>query len=233
MSTRRAEDSDVQVAFQDTTEQETTPLLDAESNDLETQQSPSGSGSQHDEQPARSIFGIISVLLIGVFVSQADTTLVFATYAHITSEFIRMGNGSWIDGSWIVTSFGLATCATQPMYGRLSQIFGRKPILQMSYLLFLTGTAIAGLAQNMVQMIFGRVIQGAGSAGMVSMVSILLTGMTFLSWNFQHPLTFWPDLVPLHEVAAYRSYVNVFSTVGRSCGGLIGGYLTQTIGWRW
>jgi MFS family permease len=65
------------------------------------------------------------------------------------------------------------------------------------------------------------------------MVSILLTGMTFLSWNFQHPLTFWPDLVPLHEVAAYRSYVNVFSTVGRSCGGLIGGYLTQTIGWRW
>jgi MFS family permease len=108
--------------------------------------------------------------------------LVFATYAHITSEFIRMGNGSWIDGSWIVTSFGLATCATQPMYGRLSQIFGRKPILQISYLLFLTGTAIAGLAQNMVQMIFGRVIQGAGSAGMVSMVSILLTGMACSNW---------------------------------------------------
>jgi MFS family permease len=106
---------------------------------------------------------------------------VFATYAHITSEFIRMGDGSWIDGSWIVTSFGLATCATQPMYGRLSQIFGRKPILQMSYLLFLIGTAAAGLAQNMVQMIVGRVIQGAGSAGMVSMVSILLTGTTFPS----------------------------------------------------
>jgi MFS family permease len=51
--------------------------------------------------------------------------------------------------------------------------------------------------------------------------------------KFRHPLTFCLDLVPLHEVAAYRSYVNVFSTVGRSCGGLIGGYLTQTIGWRW
>jgi hypothetical protein len=58
MSTRRAEDSDVQVAFQDTTEQESTPLLDAERDDLETQQPPSISGSQHDEQPARSIFGI-------------------------------------------------------------------------------------------------------------------------------------------------------------------------------
>lgn len=179
MAARTGEDSDVQVASQRTGQQETTPLLDEERDDLETTQTPSVSGSQQDEQPKRSVFGIISVLLIGIFVSQADTTLVFATYAHITSEFIRMGDGSWIDGSWIVTSFGLATCATQPMYGRLSQIFGRKPILQMSYVLFLTGTAIAGIAQNMVQMIFGRVIQGAGSAGMVSMVSILLTGMTF------------------------------------------------------
>jgi len=181
MSGHTEEDSDVQVASRRTGGLETTPLLDGGRDDLETQHTPSASGSQHDEQPARSVFGIISVLLIGVFVSQADTTLVFATYAHITSEFIRMGNGSWIDGSWIVTSFGLATCATQPMYGRLSQIFGRKPILQMSYLLFLIGTAIAGVAQNMVQMIFGRVIQGAGSAGMVSMVSILLTGMILSS----------------------------------------------------
>ncbi|KAG9603963.1 MFS general substrate transporter, partial [Aureobasidium melanogenum] len=221
MIARQGEDSNALVAPKDTVEQETTPLLDQEADTEEVdteeiQQQDSTSGSPQHERPTRSVFGIISVLLIGVFVSQADTTLVFATYAHITSEFIRMGGGNWIDGSWIVTSFGLATCATQPMYGRLSQIFGRKPILQLSYVLFLTGTAIAGLAQNMIQMIIGRVIQGAGSAGMVSMVSILLT-----------------DLVPLHEVAAYRSYVNVFSTVGRSCGGLIGGFLTQSIGWRW
>ncbi|KAG9664409.1 MFS general substrate transporter, partial [Aureobasidium melanogenum] len=202
MIARQGEDSNALVAPKDTVEQETTPLLDQEANTeevdtRESQQGDSTLGSPQDERPTRSVFGIISVLLIGVFVSQADTTLVFATYAHITSEFIRLGGGNWIDGSWIVTSFGLATCATQPMYGRLSQIFGRKPILQLSYVLFLTGTAIAGLAQNMVQMILGRVIQGAGSAGMVSMVSILLT-----------------DLVPLHEVAAYRSYVNVFSTDG-------------------
>lgn len=173
------------VAPENTIEQETTPLLGQENSndDLETQRNDSVSESQH-EQTERSVFGIISVLLIGVFVSQADTTLVFATYAHITSEFIRLGGGSWIDGSWIVTSFGLATCATQPMYGRLSQIFGRKPILQMSYLLFLIGTAIAGLARNMIQMIIGRIIQGAGSAGMVSMVSILLTGTSIFNSSY-------------------------------------------------
>ncbi|KAI4732135.1 MFS general substrate transporter [Aureobasidium sp. EXF-10728] len=230
MIARQEEESDAQVASKDVAQQETTPLLDQE---VDAENSQRQEVSQHDEQPRRSVFGIISVLLIGVFVSQADTTLVFATYAHITSEFIRLGDGSWIDGSWIVTSFGLATCATQPMYGRLSQIFGRKPILQMSYLLFLVGTAVAGLARNMVQMIIGRVIQGAGSAGMVSMVSILLTGMFLCGRDAVCLLIQRLDLVPLHEVASYRSYVNVFSTVGRSCGGLIGGYLTQTIGWRW
>ncbi|KAG9766095.1 MFS general substrate transporter, partial [Aureobasidium melanogenum] len=238
MIARQGEDSNALVAPKDAVEQETTPLLDQEANTEEVdtegiQQQDSISGKPQDERPTRSVFGIISVLLIGVFVSQADTTLVFATYAHITSEFIRMGGGSWIDGSWIVTSFGLATCATQPIYGRLSQIFGRKPILQLSYVLFLSGTAIAGLAQNMIQMIVGRVIQGAGSAGMVSMVSILLTGMFVFGLDSSFLLIFCLDLVPLHEVAAYRSYVNVFSTVGRSCGGLIGGFLTQSIGWRW
>ena len=175
MSIRTTEDSNAQVASPGAGSQENSPLLEAGTDDLETQLTSLGSG---DQQSARSVFGIISVLLIGVFVSQADTTLVFATYAHITSELFRNGNGIWIDGSWIVTSFGLAGCATQPMYGRLSQIFGRKPILQMSYLLFLVGTAVAGIAQNMTQLIVGRVIQGAGSAGMASMVSILLTGMT-------------------------------------------------------
>lgn len=68
----------------------------------------------------------------------------------------------------------------------------------------------------MPQVIFGRVIEGTGGAGMVCMVSILLT-----------------DLVPLHKVAIYRSYVNIVQTAGRSCGGVIGGYIAQTIGWRW
>lgn len=68
----------------------------------------------------------------------------------------------------------------------------------------------------MAQVIAARAVQGAGGAGMVCMVSILLT-----------------DLVPLQDVALYRSYVNIAQTVGRSCGGAVGGYLTETIGWRW
>lgn len=74
----------------------------------------------------------------------------------------------------------------------------------------------SGMATKMSHVIIGRVIGGAGGAGMYSIVSFLIT-----------------DLVPLRDVATYRSYVNVVQTVGRSCGGPIGGYLAQTIGWRW
>lgn len=72
------------------------------------------------------------------------------------------------------------------------------------------------MSQSMPQIIAARVLEGLGGAGMVCMVSILLT-----------------DLVPLHKVAVYRSYVNLVQTVGRSCGAVIGGYIAQTIGWRW
>ena len=68
----------------------------------------------------------------------------------------------------------------------------------------------------MWQVILGRVISGAGASGMTTLVSILIT-----------------DLVPLREVASWRSYVNVVATTGRSIGGPLGGSLADTVGWRW
>jgi MFS family permease len=109
----------------------------------------------------------------------------------------------------------LAMCIAQPLYGKLSDIFGRKRCLQTSYFIFAVGTAGSGLGRTLPQVIAARAVQGIGGAGMVCMVSILLT-----------------DLVPLHEVALYRSYVNIIQTVGRSCGGAIGGLVAEAFGWR-
>ena len=97
----------------------------------------------------------------------------------------------------------------------MSDIYGRKACLQTAYTLFVVGTTVSGLGQSMGQVIAGRAIQGAGGAGMVSLVSIIIT-----------------DLVPLNEVATLWSYVNILQTTGRSCGGFLGGLLTQTLGWR-
>ena len=151
------------------------------------------------------------MLLLGVFISQADQSLVLATYGKVSSDFDDLESGSWLISAYI-----LAQCVAQPLYGKLSDIYGRKSCLQAAYVLFAIGTAGAGLAQSMGQVIASRAVQGAGGAGMVSMVSIIIT-----------------DLVPVHEVASLRSYVNILQTTGRSCGGFIGGLLTQTLGWRW
>ncbi|KIW00575.1 hypothetical protein, variant [Verruconis gallopava] len=172
---------------------------------------PEESAAETTDSPQSGLVGMIVVLLVGVFVSQADGSLVLAAYSKVSSEF-----GDFENGSWLFSAYVLAMCVTQPLYGKLSDIYGRKTCLQISYMLFALGTACTGLGQSMRQVIAARAVQGAGGAGMVCMVSILLT-----------------DLVPLNEVALYRSYVNIAQTVGRSCGGAVGGYIVETLGWRW
>lgn len=89
----------------------------------------------------------------------------------------------------------------------------------------------------MWQVIAGRIVSGVGAAGMTVIVSVLITGLSsihpfHLSLEIREWLTS-PDLVPLIQVASWRSYVNVISTLGRSIGGPLGGFLADTVGWRW
>jgi MFS family permease len=77
------------------------------------------------------------MLLAGVFISNADGSLVLATYGTISSEF-----GAFGDASWLSTGFMLSVCAVQPLTGKLSDIFGRKEVLLTSYVLFAIGCGI-------------------------------------------------------------------------------------------
>ncbi|PVH69326.1 putative multidrug resistance protein fnx1 [Cadophora sp. DSE1049] len=150
----------------------------------------------------------LTKLKTGVFVANAEGSLVLATYGRISSEFNDLKNASWL-----VTSYVLAVSAVQPIYGKLSDIFGRAHMLLVAYALFALGCAVGRSLQVVV---LGRIISGAGGAGMGSLVSIIIT-----------------DLVPQREVGSWRSYVNIVATTGRSLGGPIGGYLADTVGWRW
>lgn len=158
-----------------------------------------------------SIGRIVCVLLIGSFMSSADGSLMYATHSVIASEFDALH-----DSSWLIASFALAQAVSQPLYGKLSDIYGRKAMLIFAYTLFAIGMVLTGMGQSMPILIIGRVVSGAGSSGMTSLVSILIT-----------------DLVPLRDVATWRSYVNIASTTGRSIGGPLGGWAADTIGWRW
>lgn len=153
----------------------------------------------------------ISILLIGILVAEIDGSIVMATHPLIASEFNDLANSTWL-----ITGFALAGAVTQPLYGKLSDIYGRRAVILLAYAIFALGCAIVGLGQSMSQVILGRVISGAGSSGMTVLVSILIT-----------------DLVPIRDVAQWRSWVNIAATTGRSLGGPLGGWLADVIGWRW
>lgn len=146
-----------------------------------------------------------------MFVANADGSLVIASSQQIASEFDAL-----LNAQWLVTSYGLAQCASQALYGKLSNVFGRKPNLVAAYLLFAIGCFLCGIGQSLGQVLAGRVISGVGGAGMTALVSIIIA-----------------DMVPVRDVAAWRSYVNVAATTGRALGGPVGGWLCDTIGWRW
>lgn len=116
-------------------------------------------------------------------------------------------------------------------YGSLSS--SHKPKGSLSVLLLCTNFS-SGLGQSIQQVIVGRLIAGVGGAGVNCLVAIVIAGKQFSKSLYPHTLTCESlDMMPIREVASWRGYVNIAATSGRSLGGPIGGFLTDTIGWRW
>ncbi|KAJ5150853.1 uncharacterized protein N7482_010105 [Penicillium canariense] len=172
---------------------------------------PQSNSAESNGKALTGVATIIAVLLLGEFISNADTTLVMAAAGHISSEFNRLR-----DASWLSTGYTLGLCAVQPMYGKLSDIYGRKPLLLISYFLFAVGCIISCIGSQMWVVVLGRAISGMGGGGCMTISSVIIT-----------------DIVPRREVATWRAYVNISMTLGRSVGGPLGGWLSDTIGWRW
>ncbi|TGJ79364.1 hypothetical protein E0Z10_g9408 [Xylaria hypoxylon] len=158
-----------------------------------------------------SLMKVAAVLMIGIFTSSIDSSLVLATHPIIASEFDALE-----DSSWLFVSFLLGGVATQVLYAKLSDVYGRRVLLVFCYALFGIGCAIIGLSQSMWHAVLGRVLSGSGGSGMASLGMVLAT-----------------DLVPLRDVASWLGYINIVSTTGRSIGGPLGGFLADTVGWRW
>ncbi|KAM0273873.1 hypothetical protein ACHAQH_008168 [Verticillium albo-atrum] len=165
----------------------------------------------HSKTPRAAILRIVAILLLGTFTSNADGSLVLATHPTIASEFNDLE-----DSSWLFTAFALAGASTQAIYGKLSDIYGRRALLIVAYSLFALGCFIVGIGGSMWEVVLGRVISGSGGSAMNVVAALLIT-----------------DLVPLRDVAAWQATINLAATVGRSLGGPVGGWLADTIGWRW
>jgi MFS family permease len=118
--------------------------------------------------------------------------------------------------SWIATGYFLTLSAFQPLYGKLSDVFGRKQCLLLAYLIFGIGSTLCGLARNIGELIAARAFAGMGGGGINVVISILLS-----------------DIVTLRERGQWQGYVNVIYALGASAGAPLGGLLADSIGWRW
>ncbi|KDR66619.1 hypothetical protein GALMADRAFT_232467 [Galerina marginata CBS 339.88] len=163
------------------------------------------------DTPQKSHLTFIIPMAVGIFLGAMDQTIVVSSYASIGSELNQLQNTSWI-----ATSYLLTITSFQPLYGKLSDIFGRKSCLLFAYIVFAIGCLLCGLSRNMNELIASRVIAGIGGGGMQTVVSIIVS-----------------DVVPLRNRGTWQGILNIVYGSGNSVGAFLGGYLADTIGWRW
>src|SRR5262245_18129422 len=118
--------------------------------------------------------------------------------------------------SWVVTAYLLTSTAATPLWGKISDLYGRRLIFQLAILIFLVGSALCGLSQNMPELIAFRAFQGIGGGGLFA-IALAIIG----------------DVIPPRERGRYQGYFGAVFGVSSVAGPLLGGWFTDGPGWRW
>jgi EmrB/QacA subfamily drug resistance transporter len=169
------------------------------------------------EQPApafgrrRDVMVVLPGLLLALILAMLDQLVVSTALPRIVGDL-----GGLNHLSWVVTAYVLASTVTTPLYGKLGDLYGRKRLLVAAIVIFLAGSALSGLAHSMDQLIAFRALQGLGAGGL--MVGAIAT---------------IGDLVSPRERGQYVGYMMAAMTIAMIAGPLVGGYITDTLSWRW
>src|SRR5215831_12037513 len=169
------------------------------------------------EQPApafgrrRDVLIVLPGLLLALILAMLDQLVVSTALPRIVGDL-----GGLNHLSWVVTAYVLASTITTPLYGKLGDLYGRKRLLIAAIVIFLIGSALSGLAHSMDQLIAFRALQGLGAGGL--MVGAIAT---------------IGDLVSPRERGQYMGYMMAAMMVAMIAGPLVGGYITETLSWRW
>ena len=154
----------------------------------------------------------ISGLLAGLFVAILSGTVVATSLPDIISDL----GGTQADYTWVITAALLATTVSTPIWGKLADLVSRKLLLQLALVIFVVGTAIAGLSQDTGFLIAFRVVQGLGVGGLMALSQVVIA-----------------DIISPRERGKYMGLMGAIMAVGQIGGPLVGGVITDSIGWRW
>src|SRR6266516_1584207 len=170
--------------------------------------------SAPDEQAAalrREIKNVLPGLLLAILLAMLDQLIVGTALPRIVGDL-----GGVAHLSWVVTAYVLASTVTTPLYGKLGDLYGRKRLLIAAIVIFLAGSALSGLSHSMDQLIAFRALQGLGAGGL--MVGAIAT---------------IGDLVSPRERGQYMGYMMAAMMIAMIAGPLVGGYITDSLSWRW
>ncbi|MFG1718146.1 MDR family MFS transporter [Micromonospora chalcea] len=160
--------------------------------------------------PARQIRLLMFGLMTGMLLAALDQTIVGTALPTIVGEL-----GGINHYSWVVTAYLLASTASTPLYGKMADLYGRRPVFLFSIGMFLLGSLLAGLSQNMTQLIVTRGVQGIGAGGLMTLAFTIIS-----------------DVVSPRERGRYQGLFGAVFGVSSVAGPLVGGYFAET-NWRW
>jgi EmrB/QacA subfamily drug resistance transporter len=159
----------------------------------------------------RALRMVFAALMLGMFLAALDQTIVSTALPTIVGDL-----GGLNHLSWVVTSYLLAATISTPLYGKLGDMRGRKPVFLAAILIFLAGSMLAGLSQSMGELIGFRALQGIGAGGLMVGAQAIIA-----------------DIVPPRQRGRYMGLIGSVFAVASVAGPLLGGFLVENLSWRW